>query len=114
MSDCTFIVLSEPPDDVPADVFNEWYDLHVSQILELPAFVAAERLSLRWVRGTQDEPPQFSYYVRYEIDGDFDVAWGQLRAAVDGGHMTIPDWFRRATTAGWEGTPLGGRVLSAS
>ena len=109
MADNVFIVLSEPPPDLPAETFNAWYDLHCRQILELPAFVAAERFSLRFVRGTSGDPPAFSYYVRYEIEGEFEEAWGQLRAAVDGGRMEIPDWFKTVHTEGWHGTPIGER-----
>jgi hypothetical protein len=105
-----FIVLSEPPAELPAEEFDRFYTTHVRQILELPAFAAAERFSLRFVRGTSDEPPQFSHYVRYEIDGEFDEAWRQLRAAVDNGRMEIPSWFPQVHTEGWHGTSIGGRV----
>jgi hypothetical protein len=110
--DHVFVVLSEPPAGLPEDEINSWYDLHVRQILALPGFVAAERFALRFVRGSAGEAPGFTYYVRYEIEGDFDRAWMALREAVDSGRMDIPDWLSQVRSAGWEGSPLGGRVVA--
>jgi hypothetical protein len=114
MPDNVFIVLSKPPADLPEDTFNAWYELHATQILQLPAFVAAERHKLRFVRGTSGNPPDFAYSIRYEIEGDFETAWAQLRDAVDNGRMEIPDWFAQVHTEGWHGTPLGERYVKGA
>jgi hypothetical protein len=111
VADRFFVVLSEPPSDVSEDEFNRWYDLHVREILALPGWVAAERLALRFVH-SRGEAPRYSYYVRYEIDGDFDTAWKALRDAVDSGRMDMPDWFSGFSSAGWEGRSLGKRVVA--
>lgn len=105
----SYLVLSRPPDDVSAEEFNRWFDGHVDQLLELPGWVAAQRLELHYVRGTLEEPPPFSYYVLYEIEGDFEVAMKHLRAAVDSGRIHFEEWFPRTTSGGWECRALGGR-----
>lgn len=107
-----YIVLSQPPAGVSADEFNKWYDLHIREIIALPGFVAAERNELRFLRSTSGEAPPFGYSARFEIDGDLQPAWQELRNAVDGGHMTFPDWFSGFSSVGWELMPLGGRVVA--
>jgi hypothetical protein len=109
-----YLVLAKPPDNVSASDFNQWFDGHVQQLLTLPGWVAAERLEMHFVRGSVDEPPPFTYYVRYEIEGDFATAMKALRTAVDSGHVHFEEWFPRMISAGWECRPLGGRVVAAS
>ena len=114
MAEHVFIVMSDPLADVPFDEFDAFYDLHVREILALPGWVAAERYSLRFIHSKSGVQPPFGHCVRYEIDGDFDAAWTALRAAVEAGQLTLPEWFSRLQTAGWQGTPLGGgRVLAS-
>jgi hypothetical protein len=104
-----YLFLAKPPDGVSPEEFNHWFDGHVQEILALPGWVAAERLELHYMRGSVDEPPPFTYYVLYEIEGDFDTAMRMLRTSVDSGKLHFEEWFPRMTSAGWECRPLGGR-----
>ena len=111
-ADHELLVLSRPPDEVSDDAYNDWYDTHVREILELPGFVAAERLTLQFVSATSEPPERFTFLTRYEISGSFEDAWAELRAAVDGGHMTFASWFGDVVSQGWRCTPIGDRVTA--
>ena len=108
------LVLSRPPAGVSDGAYNDWYDTHVREILELPGFVAAERLSLEFVSATSEPPERFTFLTRYTIEGPFEDAWAQLRAAVDGGRMTFADWFGGVVSQGWRCTPIGDRVTAGA
>jgi hypothetical protein len=110
MADHELLVLSRPPHGVSDAEYNDWYDIHVREILALPGFVAAERLSLQFVSATTDPAERFTFLTRYEIDGPFEDAWSELRGAVDGGCMTFAEWFGRVESQGWRGTPIGARI----
>ena len=107
-----YLVLSKPPEGVSEEDYNRWFDGHVAHILELPGFVAAQRLEMHFKRGTIDPPP-FTYLCLYEIEGDFDAAMQALRSAVDGGQMHFEEWMPRHVSGGWECRELGGRVVAA-
>ena len=113
MADHELVVLSRPPDGVSDDEYNAWYDVHVREVLRLPGFVAAERLTLQFGSATSDPPERFTFLTRYEIDGSFEDAWRELRAAVDGGRMTFAEWFSRVESQGWRGTPIGARISAS-
>jgi hypothetical protein len=107
MPDHVFFVLSNPPAEVSREEYEEWYDVHVRQVVELPGFVGAERAALEFLRSSSGEQPPFAYAVRYEIDGDFEAAMRALRSAVDGGRMVFPDWYPGVNSAGWKMRDLG-------
>jgi len=109
-ADHELLVLSRPPDGISEDTYNDWYDGHVREILTLPGFVGAERMSLRFVSASTEPPARFTFLTRYEISGPFEDAWRELRAAVDGGRMTIPSWFGGVESQGWCCTPVGDRA----
>lgn len=113
MPDHEYIVLSKPPEGVSAEEYNEWYDGHMRELLELPGFVSAQRsaLSLPFARG--DAFP-YEYLVRYGIDGDLDEALAGLRAAADGGRLYFPDWFPNIRTSGFVVSPITDTVLAVS
>jgi hypothetical protein len=102
VADHVFLVLSEPPPGLPPEEYERWYEAHVREVLDVPGFVGAERYALRFVRSSSGEPVPFSYLTRYEIAGDFDAAMAALRAAVDGGRMSFPDWYPGVSSAGFE------------
>jgi len=52
--DHELLVLSRPPDDVPDADYDRWYATHVRELLRLPAFLAAERMTLEFVSATTD------------------------------------------------------------
>lgn len=112
MADHVFMVLSTPPEDVSSADFSAWYDLHLRQILELPGWVAAQRFSMTFVRGTSEAGSSHTHCVRYEIEGHFEQAWQALRSAVDGGRMDFPEWFPRVETMGWLCDPASPRTVA--
>jgi hypothetical protein len=107
-------VLSAPPEGVSEAEFHRWYDVHESEVLELDGFRSAERYRLAALRSSSGEPLPFTHLIAYEIEGDFDVAWGNLRAAVDGGRMQFPDWYPQLLSAGALGEALVGATKEAA
>src|SRR4051794_39736612 len=105
MPDHFFLVLSEPPAGLPEGEYERWYDVHMREVLELPGFVSAERSALRFIRSSTGEGVPYSYLVQYGIDGELEDAMRALRAAVDGGGMTFPDWYPGVVSAGFERVP---------
>lgn len=112
MADHVYMVLAMPPEGVGEEEFNDWFDTHVSQILELPGWVAAERFKLEHVKSSASRPADYGYYTRYEIDGSFDEAWAALRAAVDGGRMHFEDWMGDMFSAGYRVVGIRDRVVA--
>lgn len=109
MPDHEYLVLSKPPEGVGAQEYNDWYDRHMHEILELPGFVSAQRSALA-LRGARGEAFAYEYLVRYGIDGDLEAALAGLRRAVDAGELYFPDWFKDIRTAGFHVAPLTGVV----
>src|SRR5262249_51269099 len=97
-----FLVLSEPPAGLAPEEYERWYGAHVREGLDVPGFVGAARYALRFVRSSSGDRVPFSYLTRYEIAGDFDAAMAALRAAVDGGRMSFPDWYPGVSSVGFE------------
>ena len=105
MPDHEYIVLSKPPEGVSAGEFNDWYDRHMGEILELPGFVSAQRSALT-LRGHRGKAFDYEYIVRYGIDGDLDATLAGLRAAVEAGRLYFPDWFPSIRTSGFAVAPI--------
>lgn len=106
MSTSRFFVLSHPPDGVSAEQFHEWYDVHVAEVLALEGFRAAERFALDFVRSSSGEPLAYTHLIEYEIEGEFETAFQNLRAAVDSGEMHFPEWYEGVGSAGLRGELL--------
>jgi hypothetical protein len=111
MADHEYIVLSRAPDGVGAQEYNEWYDRHMREILELPGFVSAQRSALT-LRGARGDALPYEYLVRYGIDGDLDETLAGLRAAVNAGRLYFPEWFKDIGTAGFQVEPVTETVLA--
>jgi len=113
MTEQEYIVLSKPPEGVGEQEYNDWYDGHMRQILELPGWVSAQRSALT-LRGSRGEAFAYEYLVRYRIDGDIDAALAALREAVDSGRMYFPEWFPRIRTAGFSVRALTDAISAES
>jgi hypothetical protein len=113
MADHEYIVLSKPPEGVSAEEYNDWYDGHMRELLELPGFVSAQRSSLA-LRGARGEAVGYEYLVRYGIDGDLEEALAGLRDAAESGRLTFPDWFADIRTSGFVVEPITDTVLAVS
>jgi hypothetical protein len=111
MADHEYIVLSKPPEGVGAQEYNDWYDGHMREILEVPGFVSAQRFALT-LRGTRGNALPYEYLVRYGIDGDLDETLAALRTAVNAGQLYFPDWFKDIQTGGFQVEPVTGMVFA--
>jgi len=91
MSRYKLVVLTRPAPGREAD-YNAWYDkVHLPDVLAVPGFEAAERLSLeRTVRGDPDGASP--YLAIYDVETeDPDGALAALSQAVSSGQMTLSD-----------------------
>ena len=112
MADHEYMVLSRPPEGVSDEAYNEWYDIHMREILEVPGFASAQRSALTLL-GSRGDAFEYRYIVRYGIEGDLHEALASLRAAVEAGRLYFPDWFKNIRTAGFEVDPITETVLAA-
>lgn len=99
-------VLSAPPEGVSEEEFHDWYDVHEAEVLALDGFRSAERYRLADLRASSGEGLGFSHLIAYEIEGEFDDAWSNLRGAVDSGELHFPDWYPGLVSAGMLGEAL--------
>ena len=113
MADHEYIVLSRPPEGVSDQQYNDWYDIHMREILEVPGFATAQRSAIT-LRGSRGEAFEYRYLVRYGIDGDLDAALAALRESVKSGRMYFPDWFKDIRTSGFAVAPITDIVEAAS
>jgi hypothetical protein len=105
MADRYFMVMSRPPEGLAPGAYEDWYETHAGELLaRVPQFVEAERFQLRFVRSSSGAEEPWSYLTRYAVEGDFEQAMLALRAAVDSGELTFPDWYLGVASAGWEMT----------
>lgn len=107
-------VLSAPPGGVSEEEFHDWYDVHEAEVLALDGFRSAERYRLAALRSSSGEPLPFSHLIAYEIEGEFEAAWQNLRGAVDSGRMRFPDWYPGLVSAGMLGERLGAATKEAA
>jgi hypothetical protein len=109
MGQTELMVLSRPPEGLAAADYDAWYDTHVSELLaRVDEFTEAQRFHLRFTRASSDAAVPYSYLTRYTVAGDFEAAMRSLRAAVDSGELTFPDWYEGVESAGWECLPWTG------
>jgi len=111
MADHEYMVLSKPPEGVGAQEYNDWYDRHMREILELPGWVSAQRFALT-LRGSRGEALPYEYLARYGIDGDLDETLAGLRRAVAAGEIYFPAWFKDIRTAGFQAEPVTETVVA--
>jgi hypothetical protein len=71
----------QPPAHVSSAEFNEWYDAHMNEILEVPTFVAAQRFRIDDAVCSIDGDIPFSYAAVYEVEGDFAGALAEQEKA---------------------------------
>jgi hypothetical protein len=106
-----FLVLTNP---VPGqdEAFNEWYDTqHVTEVLDVPGVVAAQRYELSEVTVPEDEdlpavlpPPSHRYLVIYELDRDPDTVMSEFLKRVMTGKLSLHETLDPTTVSltGWK------------
>jgi hypothetical protein len=98
MSENLHLVFSKPPEGLPDEEYNRWYDFHLGEILVVPGFVAARRYRLQTVKGAWT-PSGHRYLSAYELDGHPQDVMRELDKEVASGRMQLPSWFPEITFA---------------
>ena len=99
------LVLSIPPASVGEDEYGEWYELHVSEILETPGFYRARRY---WLDPASPERPgvEHRHLSAYLLDGPPSDGHEALGKRMQAGELTIPDWFGGIRLHSYDGRAL--------
>ena len=116
MSSYIHLVFSDPPEGVPEDEFNAWYDAHVAEILAVDGWRSATRYR---VEGVVDAEATggYRYLSVYELDCAPDIAVANLAAAGMGDadsyvekqdRLPLPEWFPRVRFGSWNCTRITG------
>lgn len=92
MPNSTYLVFTAPPAGVTDEQFSVWYDTHISEVLEIPGFLAARRY---WLGpAAPNRPPiEFRHLGAYELEGASAAPVDELGRRLGGGEMTTEDWF---------------------
>jgi hypothetical protein len=98
------LVLSLPPTGVEEEAYGDWYELHVSEILETPGFIRARRY---WLDPASPDRPgiEHRHLAVYLIDKEADPL-GALSVRVQAGELTLHDWFKEIRFHAYGGRPL--------
>lgn len=96
------------------DEFNRWYDeQHLSDLLKLPGFKAAQRFVLSEHQHVAGPHPQ-KYAVIYEIEGhDLKASLDALQAALDDGSIPKCAVFDWQTMEAHVYTPITQRLVKS-
>jgi hypothetical protein len=119
------LVFSDPPPDVPDDVFSAWYDAHLQEILAVDGWRSATRYRIEGVVDAE-HTGGYRYLSIYELDCPPEVALANLAASgmgdadsyiekkdLDEGRLPLPDWFAGIRFGSWNCTQIGERVTLA-
>jgi hypothetical protein len=114
MSNQLHLVYSRRPDSVSEEIFNQWYDFHLSEILATPGFVSARRYALIPDVVEEQNPIQFTHLSLYETEGAIEDVMKALWQDDNQGSMDLPDWFKDIHFASWNATALGAKVTEVA
>ena len=104
------VVLTNPVEG-REDEYNDWYtNRHLSDVLSVPGYVAAQRFKLSEARMMGDTP--YGYMTIYEIDAEDPRAAVEAlgRAAKNG--MLISDALDTKNAVSWVFSPITSRVTA--
>lgn len=92
MPNSIHLVFTAPPAGVSEEQFSAWYDTHVSEVLEIPGFLAARRY---WLGpAAPNRPPiEFRHLGAYEVQESSAAPVAELGRRLAAGEMTTEDWF---------------------
>jgi hypothetical protein len=98
-------VFSVPPSGVSDEDYWAWYDVHVSEVLEIPGFLAARRYRLG--PAAPNRPPiVYRHLVVYVLDRPSDTPFAELGRRIAAGAVTLEDWFADIRFQSYVGRPL--------
>jgi hypothetical protein len=105
------LVMSIPPASVGEEEYGDWYETHVSEILETPGFHRARRY---WLDPASPERPgvEHRHLSAYLLDGPPADPLGALVERIRAGELTIPDWFGEIRFNSYDGRPLEDEELA--
>jgi hypothetical protein len=117
------LVFSEPPEGVTEEEFNAWYDAHLSEILSVPGFVAAQRYRIEPWSADPDEQVRFRFLAVFELNGELETIMAEMERMrlsrpelymamkeTDTVGPPIPAWWPEIRWASWHCKALGDRV----
>jgi tRNA A37 threonylcarbamoyladenosine biosynthesis protein TsaE len=107
MAENLYLVLSKPPDGLPPEEYDRWYDLHVRENIVSPGFLSARRYA---IEPSQDEAIRFSHLALYEYEGDMGIWRSDLTRRIETGDVVLPEWFPQIRFSSWSAQPLGDRI----
>jgi hypothetical protein len=105
-----YLVFSEPPPSVDDETFQEWYETHLSEILETPGFVSVQRYRLRSIKAQSSDEARYRYLIVWQVSEDIDTLRAELARRGDAGEMTFPEWFSDVRYMTWSCEPFGPRL----
>ena len=105
-----YIVFSRRPQAVTAELYDRWYEAHISQVVGVPGFAAAARYDLVPALDEPAEPDRYTNAAVYEIELNAPAAMAALAAELSSGRMDLPDWFEQIRFSSWLADPLGQRI----
>ncbi|MBI5284763.1 MAG: hypothetical protein HY874_06680 [Chloroflexi bacterium] len=96
------------------DQFNDWYDHeHLSDVLSVEGFVAAQRFRLSDEQLRPDQTPPHRYLAVYEIEAtDLAAPLAQLLAGVTDGSIPLSETLDLPSLSAYAFTPITGRVTA--
>jgi hypothetical protein len=112
MAKYTFVVLSNPTTPGQEAEYNEWYNIHIPDVLNVPGFVAAQRFRLADAQFA-DGTPAHRYLALYEIDtDDIKGSLKELQKRVGTDDMVMSDAIDMKGLVAATFTPVAERVLA--
>jgi hypothetical protein len=105
MPDHVHFVFSLPPEDLPEEAYDAFYEEHIAEIMAGEGFNGVRRY---WLEPASPERPdaEFRHLAIYRTEGPPADALTQLGARQERGEITIPDWFDGIRFLTYDGRPL--------
>ena len=86
-----FLVQTNPVEG-REDEFNDWYsNQHLSDVLNVPGFVAAQRFRLSDTQRPGTGAYPYKYIAIYEMEGDVDAILNKIQEGVAAGKILMSD-----------------------
>jgi hypothetical protein len=105
MADHLHLVFAVPSPSVTDDQFNEWYRLHLDEILAIPGWLAARRYTVTTFKGSRPLAG-FRYLAAYEVGPDIEANMAALLGGKDHRRATSPVWVGENRYASLNAVPV--------
>jgi hypothetical protein len=103
--DHVHLVFSLPPAQVSRGEWEDWYDLHLEELVAGDGFTSARRY---WLAPASPERPsvEFAHLAVYRTDGPPAHALSVMGERIAAGELTMPEWFGDIGFLTYNGRPL--------